>query len=60
MVEGWAADETIEAISVAGAGSFAVGVQWHAEYNAAVDRVSRVLFAGLGDAARVRGRCRRG
>lgn len=52
VVEGWAADDTIEAISVAGARSFAVGVQWHAEYNADVDPVSRALFSRLGDAAR--------
>ncbi len=35
VVEGWAADDTIEAISVEGARSFAIGVQWHAEYDAA-------------------------
>lgn len=59
VVEGWAADETIEAISVAGAGGFAVGVQWHAEYDAANDPVSRVLFGRLGDAARAYRRRRR-
>lgn len=52
VAEGWAADGTIEAVSVAGAAAFAVGVQWHAEYDAARDPVSRVLFARLGDAAR--------
>lgn len=58
-VEGWAADDTIEAISVAGARSFAVGVQWHAEYNATNDPVSRALFTRLGDAARESRRRRR-
>lgn len=54
VVEGVAADDTIEAISIADAPSYAIGVQWHAEYNAAVDPVSRVLFERLGEAARVR------
>ena len=52
VVEGWAADDTVEAISVAGARTFAVGVQWHAEYDAATDPVNRVLYARFGDAAR--------
>ncbi len=54
VIEGWAADDTVEAISVQGARSFAIGVQWHAEYEAHVDSVSRVLFGELGDAARAR------
>lgn len=54
VVEGWAADETIEAISIAGARSFAIGVQWHAEYDAGNDPVSRALFQAFGAAARVR------
>ena len=52
VIEGWAADETIEAISISGARSFAIGVQWHAEYEAHADPVSKVLFSELGDAAR--------
>lgn len=51
-VEGWAKDQTIEAISVEGARSFALGVQWHAEYEAAADPVSRALFQAFGAAAR--------
>lgn len=54
VVEGRAADETIEAISVEGAPSFAIGVQWHAEYDAAADPVSRAIFRAFGDAARAR------
>ena len=54
VVEGVAADDTIEAISIAGAQTFAIGVQWHAEYEPAIDPVSRVLFSKLGDAARAR------
>lgn len=59
VIEGVAADETIEAISIADAASFAIGVQWHAEYNAETDPVSRVLFGHLGDAARERQKLRR-
>lgn len=54
VIEGVASDETIEAVSVAGAQSFAIGVQWHPEYNAAADPVSRALFRAFGDAVRAR------
>jgi putative glutamine amidotransferase len=54
VVEGWAADETIEAISIEGARSFAIGVQWHAEFDAERDPVSLALFRAFGDAARAR------
>jgi len=63
VLEGWAADGTIEAISIEGARSFAIGVQWHAEYDAGNDPVSRALFRAFGEAARGRraraGRVRR-
>ena len=52
IVEGWASDQTIEAISVEGAKSFALGVQWHAEYDALEDPVSHALFAAFGAAVR--------
>jgi len=52
VVEGEAEDGTIEAISVAGATGFALGVQWHAEYDAGEDWVSRALFEAFGAAAR--------
>lgn len=52
VVEGWAEDGTIEAISIAGAPGFALGVQWHAEYEADIDPVNRALFAAFGAAAR--------
>jgi putative glutamine amidotransferase len=54
VLEGWAADDTIEAISIEGARSFAIGVQWHAEYDAENDPVSRALFRAFGEAARGR------
>ena len=51
VVEGTAEDGTIEAISIAGAAGFALGVQWHAEYDAAGDPVGRALFEAFGAAA---------
>ena len=50
MIEGTAEDGTPEAIHVDGAPGFAVGVQWHPEYNAATDPVSRPLFQAFGKA----------
>ena len=52
IVEGHAEDGTVEAISIEGASSFALGVQWHAEYDAVDDPVNRALFAAFGAAAR--------
>src|SRR5699024_7274792 len=54
VLEGRATDETIEAVSVAGARTFAIGVQWHPEYDACNDPVGRALFRAFGDAARAR------
>lgn len=51
-VEGRAEDDTIEAISIKDAPGFAVAVQWHPEYNAAHDEVSRPLFKAFGAAMR--------
>jgi putative glutamine amidotransferase len=50
VVEGIAEDETIEAIRVAEAPSFALGVQWHAEHDAATNPVNRKLFEAFGNA----------
>jgi putative glutamine amidotransferase len=52
VIEGVAEDGVIEAISVEGARRFALGVQWHAEYDAGSDPVSRALFEAFGAAAR--------
>ncbi len=52
VIDGRAEDGTPEAIYVAGAKGFTLSVQWHPEYNAASDPVSRPLFEGFGDAAR--------
>jgi putative glutamine amidotransferase len=51
-VEATAEDGTIEAVSVIDARNFAVGVQWHPEYWAETDTVSRALFHAFGDAVR--------
>ncbi len=50
VVEGIAEDDTIEAIRIDGAGGFALGVQWHAEYEPHSNPVNRTLFAAFGAA----------
>ncbi len=52
VVDGEAPDGTPEALYVKGAPGFALAVQWHPEWDAANDPVSRPLFEALGDAAR--------
>ncbi len=52
VVDGRAEDGTEEAIYVEGAPGFALGVQWHPEYQAAEDPVSRPLFQAFGSAVR--------
>ncbi|MEO1681524.1 MAG: gamma-glutamyl-gamma-aminobutyrate hydrolase family protein [Pseudomonadota bacterium] len=50
VIDGRAEDGTPEAIYIDGAPGFALGVQWHPEYRAAEDTVSRPLFAAFGTA----------
>ncbi len=50
VVEGVAEDGTIEAIRVADAPGFALGVQWHAEHDASNNPVNRTLFEAFGAA----------
>ncbi len=52
VIEGVAEDGTVEAISIAGARRFAIGVQWHAEYDASADPVHCALWRAFGAAAR--------
>ncbi len=52
VVEGTAPDGTIEAVRVAQAPGFAVGVQWHPEYDFQTDAVSRRIFESFADAVR--------
>ena len=49
-IEGHAPDGTPEALVVAGAPGFTMSVQWHPEWNAASDPVSRPLFTAFGAA----------
>ncbi|WP_308917368.1 gamma-glutamyl-gamma-aminobutyrate hydrolase family protein [Jannaschia sp. LMIT008] len=51
-IDGRAPDGTAEAIAIDGAPGFALAVQWHPEWNAAADPVSRPLFRAFGDACR--------
>lgn len=50
VIEGYAPDDTPEAIIVEDAPGFAMAVQWHPEWNAANDPVSRPLFQAFGAA----------
>ncbi|MCL4767477.1 MAG: gamma-glutamyl-gamma-aminobutyrate hydrolase family protein [Hyphomicrobiaceae bacterium] len=50
VVEGVAEDGTIEAIRIADAPGFALGVQWHAEYDPQRSPVNRALFEAFGEA----------
>jgi len=49
-VEGIAEDSTVEAIQIAEARGFALGVQWHAEYECHRKPVNRVIFEAFGRA----------
>lgn len=50
VVEGVAEDGTIEAIRIADAPGFALGVQWHAEYDPQTNPINRALFQEFGRA----------
>ncbi len=54
VVEGVAEDGTIEAIRIADAPGFALGVQWHAEYDPQRNPINRALFQAFGEALLVR------
>jgi putative glutamine amidotransferase len=54
IVEGIAEDGTIEAIRIADATGFALGVQWHAEYDPQRNPINRTLFQAFGEALRSR------
>lgn len=51
-IDGVADDGTPEAIYIDGAPGFSLAVQWHPEYRADEDPVSRRLFSAFGDAVR--------
>jgi putative glutamine amidotransferase len=50
LIEGVAEDGTVEAIRIADAPGFALGVQWHAEYDPQINPVNRALFQAFGEA----------
>ncbi len=50
--EAHAPDGQIEAVSVINHSGFAVGVQWHPEWRAGENEISRKLFGAFGDACR--------
>ena len=52
VVDGRASDGTPEAIYIDGAPGFTISVQWHPEWQADEDKVSRRLFSAFGDAVR--------
>lgn len=54
IAEGIAEDGTIEAISIADASGFALGVQWHAEYDPQINPINRLLFQAFGAALAAR------
>jgi putative glutamine amidotransferase len=56
VIEGVADDGTIEAIRIADAPGFALGVQWHAEYDPQSNPVNRKLFRAFGEAVAARKR----
>ena len=52
VVEGEAEDGTVEAVRVADATSFALGVQFHPEWHARTDPANGAIFRAFGDACR--------
>lgn len=56
VIEGVAEDGTIEAIRIEGASTFALGVQWHAEYDPQSNPINRLLFEAFGNAVAARKR----
>ena len=59
VIEGVAEDGTIEAIRIADAPGFALGVQWHAEHDAQGNPVNHAVFKAFGEALAARKRPRR-
>lgn len=50
VIEGHAPDDTPEALQIADAPGYALAVQWHPEWKASLDPVSRPLFQSFGAA----------
>ncbi|MBR0672822.1 gamma-glutamyl-gamma-aminobutyrate hydrolase family protein [Neoroseomonas soli] len=60
VAEAWAPDGTVEAVRVEGAAAFALGVQWHPEYDWEQDADSRSIFEVFGRACEARRLARTG
>ena len=60
IVEATAPDGLVEAVRVAEARNFALGVQWHPEWKVMEDPLSVARFGAFGDAARARAAARHG
>jgi len=56
VVEATAPDGTIEAVRLVHGRGFALGLQWHPEFDACTDAVSRRIFEVFGDAMREQAR----
>jgi putative glutamine amidotransferase len=56
VIEGLAEDGTVEAIRIADAPGFALGVQWHAEYDPQTNPINRALFEAFGAAVKAHNR----
>lgn len=50
VIEGVAEDSTVEAISIKDAPGFALGVQWHAEFDPQTNPINKALFETFGAA----------
>jgi putative glutamine amidotransferase len=60
VIEGVAEDGTFEAIRIADAKGFALGVQWHAEHDPQSNPINRALFQAFGKALSESKRARKG
>ena len=58
VIDGWASDGTPEALYVKDAAGYTNSVQWHPEWNAENDLVSKLLFEAFGDAVRDYGKAK--
>jgi len=54
VVDATAPDGTVEAVHATSGPGFAVGVQWHPEYDWERDEISRQIFVAFGEAVRAR------
>ena len=57
VVEGIAEDDTVEAIRIEGTNQFALGVQWHAEFDPQTNPVNKAMFEAFSDAIRGKWTC---